>query len=97
MTTTPPNDTLSDEFDPCQALEDLTHTLVRVEALAWATSQALGLPHGGEDKKRSTGRLHALVSLTGEIAEEALDETDVVLSGMSNYMQAQVQTRGEGV
>lgn len=95
MDTTPPDVTLSDNFDPCQAVEDLAHTLTRVEALAWATGQALGLPYGEQDKKRTTGRLHALVSLTGEVCEEALGQADVILDQLSSYMEAQVQTRGE--
>jgi hypothetical protein len=94
MNTTPPRDNVPDDsdssnFDPSQAAEELGLLLVRVEALAWATVQALGLPHGPEHI-RSRERLHALISLTAEVAEEALSDAEEILSHVAAHVAEEV-------
>jgi hypothetical protein len=94
MNTTPPRDNVSDDtdssnFDPCQAAEELGFLLVRVEALAWATVQALGLPHGPEHT-RERERLHVLVGLTAQVAEEALSDAEAILGHVTAHMAEEV-------
>jgi hypothetical protein len=94
MHTTPsgdnvPDDTDSSNFDPCQAAEEMGYLLTRVEALAWATGQALGLPHGPEHS-RERERLHVLVSLTAHVAEEALGNAEDILGQMAAHMAGEV-------
>ena len=74
--------------NPGQALETVAHLLVRTEAMVWATGQALGLSYTEQDRARSEGRLHALVGITGEIAEEALDETEDILDRVFGYTRS---------
>ena len=94
MTTTPPRDNVPeaptpDNFDPCQAAEELGFLMVRVEALAWATGQALGLPHGPEHI-RERERLHVLASIAAEVAEEALSDAESILQRLTAHMAGEV-------
>ena len=85
---TPEPEPLPHPPDPGQALETVAHHLIRTEAMVWATGQALGLSYAERDRARSEGRLHALASIAGEVAEEALDETEDILESVFGYTRS---------
>ena len=85
---TPEPEPLPHPPDPGQALETVSHLLVRAEAMVWATGQALGLSYAERDRGRSEGRLHALVGIAGEVAEAALDETEGILESVFGYTRS---------
>jgi hypothetical protein len=68
------------DSDPASAVEVLWYEVARVEAIAWAANQALEFlrprPSADPEDQRAVERVHILVTLAAEVAEEALTEAE---------------------
>jgi hypothetical protein len=68
------------DSDPVSAVEVLWYEVARVEAIAWAANQALEFlrprPSSDPEDQRAVERVHILVTLAAEVAEEALAEAE---------------------
>jgi hypothetical protein len=86
----PPDPDEPGDSDPASAVEVLWYEVARVEAITWAANQALEFlrprPSVDPEDQRAVERVHILVTLAAEVAEEALAEADSQLARLGKHV-----------